>query len=352
MKFGPIPIETAEGRILGHNIAGPDGRRALRKGNPLSAKDIERLRQLGREMVYVALLEPGDVVENEAALRIAHAAQGSGVSVSKPTTGRANLHAEILGLLRIDVDRLTQLNMCEAVTLATMPSNAVVQPGQMVATLKIIAYAIPDNIVREAEFIGSQQPVNSGRGKQPLIFIEPILPQSIGMILSGTPSAADRIRTSFVKAMSPRIESWGSSLDRVDFVPLEDESGETHLADVLLEHINQGIDIIILAGETAIMDRYDIAPRAVERSGGRITAFGAPVDPGNLLLLARHDATGRPVHIVGAPGCARSPKQNIVDLIIPRLLAGDYLTKMDIVKFGLGGMLEDVAERGRPRKYN
>ena len=96
------------------------------------------------------------------------------------------------------------------------------------------------------------------------------------------------------------------------------------------------------------MDRYDIAPRAVERAGGRITCFGAPVDPGNLLMLARH---GR-VPIIGAPGCARSPKQNIVDLIIPRLLAGDYLTKMDIVRLGHGGLLEDVPERGRPRKLS
>lgn len=104
--------------------------------------------------------------------------------------------------------------------------------------------------------------------------------------------------------------------------------------------------MILIAGETAIMDTHDIVPRAVERAGGHVESVGAPVDPGNLLMLAYVND----VPIVGAPGCARSKKINIVDWILPRLLVGDRLTRRDIVELGHGGLLQDVRERGMPRE--
>lgn len=351
MKFGAVPLDQAEGKILGHNIAGPDGRRVFRKGRPLSGKDVIKLGELGRESVYVAEPEAGDVGENSAALRIAQAAAGDHVTVSKPTTGRANLHAQALGILRIDQERLMQVNLLDSVTLATVELNSVVRPKQMVATLKMISYGVSENIVREAERISQSATVASDR-PTPIVRVDLLQRRKVGMILSGSPSAEDRIVKGFDKALRTRLQSWGSDIDAVKFIPLEDEHGERNLAAEIDRLIKNEIEIIILAGETAIMDRHDIAPRAVERSGGRVTCFGAPVDPGNLLMLARHDETGRSVQIIGTPGCARSPKKNIVDLVIPRILAGDYLTKMDIVRLGVGGMLDDVKERGRARKLN
>jgi molybdenum cofactor cytidylyltransferase len=109
--------------------------------------------------------------------------------------------------------------------------------------------------------------------------------------------------------------------------------------------VNSGAGLVLLAGETAIVDRHDIAPRALERAGGEVVCFGAPVDPGNLLLLGRLYG----VAVVGAPGCARSPRENVVDAVLPRLLAGDRLTHADVVALGHGGLLEDVPERGAPR---
>ncbi|MEM9776809.1 MAG: molybdopterin-binding protein [Chloroflexota bacterium] len=351
MKFGAVPLEEAQGKILGHNIAGADGRRALRKGQPLSAEDLAKLARLGRDSVYVATPEVGDVAENEAAYRIACASAGANISVSKPTTGRSNLHAEQLGILRIDQERLMQVNMLDSVTLATVGVNSVVLPKQMVATLKIISYGIPENVVREAERIGHADTILNSQA-EPLLRIDPLERKKVGMILSGSPSAEERIVKGFEKSLRNRLNAWGSDLDAVEFVPLEDEQGEKMLAAQINQLVDDGVDMIILAGETAIMDRHDIAPRAVERAGGRVTCFGAPVDPGNLLMLARHDETGRSVQIIGTPGCARSAKKNIVDLVIPRILVGDYLTKMDIVRMGVGGMLDDVKERGRARKLN
>lgn len=347
MKFHAIPINQAQGLLLGHNIAGANGRRLLRKGHPLTAADVALLHEIGRETVYVAQLEAGDVPENEAAQIVATAVAGPHLRLSKAVTGRANLHATALGLLRVDEERLMQINLCEAVTLATLANHSVVRPRQMVGTLKIIAYAIAHAVVAEAETIG-RGGLLAGAETRPLVQVQALPARRVGLILSGSPSAELSIVESFSKALQTRLQSWGSGLSRVDFMPLEDEQGEADLAQRIQQQVDEGLELIILAGETAIMDRYDIAPRAVERAGGRVIAFGAPVDPGNLLMVAQH---GR-VPIVGAPGCARSPKRNIVDLVLPRLLAGDYLTKMDIVKLGHAGLLEDVRERGRPRKLS
>ena len=208
----------------------------------------------------------------------------------------------------------------------------------MVGTLKIIPYGLSKNIVDQAENEAIENPI---------IFLTPVKVKRIGLILSGSPSVKARVVSSFQTSLSTRLVRLGTDFEKVDYVPLEDESGEKHLAKVIQEHVAEGMEIIILAGETAIMDRFDIAPRAVERAGGEVTCLGAPVDPGNLLMLAY---LGQ-VAIVGAPGCVRSPKTNIIDMILPRLLAGDRLTRADIVALGHGGLLEDVPERPLPRSH-
>ena len=131
----------------------------------------------------------------------------------------------------------------------------------------------------------------------------------------------------------------------LDFVPLEDEGGEALLARTLLARRAAGSQMMVLAGETAIMDRHDLVPRAVERAGGHVEALGAPVDPGNMLMVAYLGE----VPIIGAPGCARSRKVNIVDWVLPRLLVGDRLTRGDLTALGHGGLLEEAPERPMPR---
>jgi molybdenum cofactor cytidylyltransferase len=337
MRFGPIALDQAEGKILGHHIAGPDGRRAFRKGKPLTAEDVAELRSLGRTMVYVAQVEPGDMDEDTAALRLGKAVMGTGLRLSDPATGRANLYADSLGLLRIDVSRLDRLNQLEGVTVATLPAQTAVREGKMVATLKILPYALPEATVQAAETVAAEG--------GPLLHLDILTPRRVGLILSGSPSAQERIIHSFDAPLRQRLAALGSTIDVIDFVALEEEGGELELAQTIGRQQAAGIELIILAGETAIMDRYDIAPRAVEAAGGEVTCFGAPVDPGNLLMMAYLGA----LPILGAPGCARSPKENIVDIVLPRLLVGDRLSQADIVRLGHGGLLEDVPERPMPR---
>ncbi|MDX1665505.1 MAG: molybdopterin-binding protein [Candidatus Promineifilaceae bacterium] len=337
MKFGPVPLSEAEGKILGHNVAGADGRRVLRKGKPLTAADLELLHELGRTSVYVASLAPEDLDEDAAAGRVARAVMGRHLRLSGPVTGRANLYSRAAGVVRVAQAGLYALNNCDGITVATLPNQTTVDEGRVVATIKILPYGLPESTVEEAEAIAGEN--------APLLTLDPFPERTVGLILSGSPPARERIVRSFENALRPRLAALQATLSRVDFVPLEDEAHEEALVAAIQEQLAAGMEMIILAGETAIMDRDDMAPRAIRKAGGDITCFGAPVDPGNLLLLAYHGSTP----LVGAPGCARSPKDNIVDLVLPRLIVGDRLTRADIVALGHGGLLEDVPERPLPR---
>jgi molybdenum cofactor cytidylyltransferase len=336
MKFEPVPLSEAKGKILGHNIAGANGQRLLRKGRPLTEEDLEKLRTRGRRSVYVAEIEPDDVEENEAARRVAEAICGPALHITGIGSGRANLLADAVGVLRIDVDRLVQINECNGITLATSVTHTPVHPHQIVATVKIIPYAVPEATVNRVEAISNES--------SSIVRVDTLPSHSVGMILSGSTSMHEKLVADFAP-LRDRIEKLGSSVTRTDFVALEDESDEVTLASMLKQQLASGIRMILLAGETAIMDDQDILPRAVERAGGHVESVGAPVDPGNLLMVAYIED----VPIVGAPGCARSRKTNIVDRILPRLLVGDKLTRRDIVELGHGGLLQDVRERGMPR---
>jgi molybdenum cofactor cytidylyltransferase len=345
MKLEPVPIQHALNKILVHNVARADGRRAIRKGTCLTASHIATLQALGREMVYVAALEAGDVAENEAANRVAVATTGVGLRLTNGNTGRVNAVAEALGVLRVDGARVTALNGIAGVTLATLRAGCVVNAGKTVATTKIIPYAVPETSVAEAEAIAHT----------PLLWVDVLRETKVGVILSGNVATEVRVVGGFMPALSNRLTPLRATITHTAFVPLEDDKGERALAHKIAEFSNH-VDLIILAGETAIMDRYDIAPRAVERAGGAITCFGAPVDPGNLLMIGyfspnnlQSPISNPPIPILGAPGCVRSPKANIIDLVLPRLLVGDYLTQADIAQWGHGGLLEDVPERPLPR---
>ncbi len=336
MKFGPVLVEQAAGKILGHNLSAMDGRRGLRKGRRLDADDLTLLRQAGRNTVYVAELEQGDVPEDAAALRIASALSGPGLSLSGPAAGRVNLRSDWLGVLRVAVTGLDSLNELEGITLATLPSHSTIKPNQIAGTVKVIPFALSADLVRQAEELA--------RDRGPLLRVEKLEPRKVGLILLATAETRGRIQTQFAP-LKERIEALGSQLARIDHVDPGEDAAESELASALESQLKAGLELIVLAGESAIMDRADLAPRAAERIGGRVECVGAPVDPGNLLMLAY---LGQ-VPVLGAPGCARSRKLNIVDWVLPRLLAGEHLTRSDIVAMGHGGLLDDQPERPMPR---
>jgi molybdenum cofactor cytidylyltransferase len=331
MEFGPVPIDASVGAILVHSVRA--GGRRFRKGHLVSASDVPVFAQAGLATVTVARLAQDDVGEDAAAARIALALTGSGVRAGAAFTGRSNLYAEPSGLLIIDPERLDALNAVnEAITVATLPPFSRVEPGQMIATVKIIPFAVSRKTLDAAlTILGSRQSLSVAPfSRRRIALISTVLPDT-------KPSILDKNRT----ALDTRLAGLGCEIVREIRVGHE----EAELADALTQAVVSAPDVVLVFGARAISDRRDVVPAAIVRNAGRIVHFGMPVDPGNLLLLG--EMGGLPV--IGLPGCARSPKLNGFDFVLQRILAGVPVGPASISKMGVGGLLSEIPTRPQPR---
>ena len=333
MIFAHLPLADAVGAFLVHSVQVPGQR--MKKGRVLSPDDVQRLADAGHGTVLVARLEADDVAEDEAANRIAAAAQGAETRLQPAFTGRANLFAETRGLAVIDRDRIDALNLIdEAVTIATVPPYGLVEPGQMLATVKIIPFAAPASAVTEAEHIAE------GDGT-PLVRVAPLAAKQAGVILTRLPETKDSVLQKTEQVLADRLAGLGSAIKQVR--QCAHDQGE--IAEAVRQQIAEGCEPVLIFGASAITDRRDVVPAGIIDAGAEIIHFGMPVDPGNLLLLARHlDGT-----VVGLPGCARSPKLNGFDWVLERLCADLPIRREDIMAMGAGGLLKEIASRPQPR---
>ncbi|PVB61371.1 molybdopterin-binding/glycosyltransferase family 2 protein [Labrenzia sp. 011] len=330
MKFGPRPPREAAGCILAHKTRLAD--RTLKKGHVLSETDCADLAASGQAQVVVASLDPGDIGEDDAARRLALAAKGPGLEEDTAFTGRMNLYAAASGVLVVDPEAITAANRIDpAITFATLANHSRVVAGRMVATAKIISFALAGPLVERAEA--------ALRGA---VRVAAFTPRKVGLVATELPhlkpSTLDKTR----RVLEDRLRPSGSSVIAEKRVPHTQEA----VAEAMNELVRAGADFLILFGASAIVDRHDVLPAAVDRAGGQVRHLGMPVDPGNLLMLAMLD--GLPV--LGAPGCARSPKENGFDWVLDRLLAGIEVEPDDITALGVGGLLMEIASRPQPRE--
>jgi molybdenum cofactor cytidylyltransferase len=323
MKVAKIPLNEAAGQILLHNQAGPDGRKILKKGQRLTAEDISLLRDLGRGQIYVAMLAADDLDENEAARRLGQVISGEGLQPSSATTGRVNLLATIPGLFKVKIDSLLAFNSINGITLATIPNNTLVQPKTMLGTIKIIPYAVPSADLAAAETVATETH---------MLAVKPFVVSKAILITTGSPEARAKVIEGFTPALRERLAGYHTELIEGPYVP-EDED---EIREALQWALDSGANMILIAGETSIMDAEDITPQAIKAVGGEIVHYGMPVEPGNLMLLAYRGE----VPIVGAPGCAKSKSYNVVDMVLPRLAVGERLTRRDLIELGHGGLLK------------
>jgi molybdenum cofactor cytidylyltransferase len=332
MRFGPVPPAEAEGAVLAHSL-NANGLR-LKKGRVLSAADAAALAAAGLAWVTVARLEPGDLSEDTAAERLAEALtppEATAISRSAPFTGRVNLFAEAAGILRADRAAIDALNRVDpAITLATLPDWARVQPRQMLATVKIIPYGVAEAPVERAI---SQL----AAGPLPLR-VHAFVPHRVALILTRTPGMKPSLLAKGADGVGARLSALGQEMAPPVTVP--------HEAAAVAEAVQQAAgDIVLILGASATSDAADVCPGGVVAAGGRLIRFGMPVDPGNLLFLAEH--AGRPV--VGLPGCARSPALNGADWVLERLAADLEVGDADIAAMGTGGLLKEIPARPQPR---
>ena len=330
MIFGEVALADAEGAILAHSKALDRGR--LKKGTRLSADDVARLREAGIATVVAARLEPGDLTEDEAAAAIGAALAGAGVRAGAAATGRVNLFAEPAGLFLPDRRVVDALNAIDpGITLATLAEHAPVDAGQMVATVKIIPLAVPGAAVDRAVQLVAERAA---------FRLAPFAARRVALIQTELPGVKPSVLDKTRRATEARLALSGSTISEEircahDTVALRDA----------LEGLGPA-DITLVFGASAVIDAGDVIPAAIVAAGGAVDHLGMPVDPGNLLLLGRLE--GRPV--LGAPGCARSPKENGFDWVLNRLLADLAVSGEDIRRMGVGGLLMEIASRPQPRE--
>lgn len=329
MIFGDTPLDEAEGAILAHSrrLSG----KALKKGRVLTAEDIAALREAGVGTVIAARLEPGDVPEDEAAARLAAAMAGDGIDTAAPFTGRCNLIATADGVLSYDPAMLDAVNLIdEALTVALLPPYEVVEKGQMVGTVKIIPFAAPEAALEQCESLAGKVRVAAFR------------PVRAGLVQTALPATKQSVLDNTARITAARLERMGASLGEEARCPHDTAA----VATAIRAQIVAGHEMVLLFGASAVVDRRDVLPAGIVEAGGTVDHFGMPVDPGNLLLLGH--VGGTPV--IGMPGCARSPKLNGFDWVLQRLVAGLPVTRTDIMRMGVGGLLKEIASRPRPRE--
>ncbi len=332
MNFGDVTIDDAVGAILAHKLYDDSGKLILNKGHRLRADDLPALRRLRLEKVTVMRLSDADLHEDAAAQRIGAAVAGANVRLRAPGVGRANLTAATRGVLHVDVPKLELINnIYDGITIATLREFSLVDARDMLALVKVVPFGVPAARVVDVERIAE-----AGGA---VLKIKPLERKRVALIVTGTEATRARLLKSFHEPVRRRIEGWGSELLAPTFA--------RHNAESIAEAIRfySDADMILVAGISAIIDREDVVPTALRLAGGSITIYGVPVDPGTLLMLGYLGEAP----VVGAPGCVKSPKTNVIDWILPRLLSGERLTRANLVSMGHGGLLKDIAERPMPR---
>ena len=332
MWFGKLPIEQCAGCVLAHSVG--TGKQRITKGTLLDDDLIRQLIDNNVSHLVVARCDDNDVAENEAASQIAVAAiQGAvGVRADKAHTGRMNIYASCDGLLSYRSESVVAANsVSEDITLSVLAPNQWVLTGRMIASAKIIPYAVDADALNSAvKLLGDidLRVIKARQGKA--VLIQTVLPSIKTITLDKTKAVTEQ-----------RLQSRSMSLMQ----ELRCEHDQQALEACFKDAAALAPDMILIVGASAISDRKDVLPAAVMQCGGSVQRVGIPVDPGNLLMLAQYND----IQVLGLPGCARSPKHNGFDLLLDRMVCDLPVTDQWLNSLCIGGLLGEVHSRPQPR---
>ncbi len=320
-----IRVEDSVGTVLVHDLTkivpgeykGP----AFRKGHIIKKEDIEELKSIGKNHINVIELCEDKIHENEAAERIAKAAAGEGIYLQGPVEGKIQLKAEKKGILKINLEALNAINEVELLTIATLHNNTFVQENQDVAATR----AIP--LVIEKEKIEKVEDICKEIGQ--VISVREIKPLNIGIIITGTEVYEGRIKDRFAPVLKDKINYYGCKLVNILYSPDDREK----IKEGIKSLIEEGVDVVLATGGMSV-DADDVTPIAIQNVANEVVSYGAPALPGNMLMLAYRGDTA----IFGIPGAGMYFKTTSFDLVFPRVLAGERLTKKDITSLAHGGL--------------
>lgn len=321
-----IPVEQAVGMVLPHDITEIRTEefkgRAFKKGHIIKAEDIERLKRLGKENIYVLELAADDIHENEAAELMAVALSGPGTSVSgEPVEGKLNILADHDGLLKIDVEALYRFNLLGEVMCATLHNNTPVKKGEQLAGTRLIPLVSKRRVVTDAVEIASK-----AKG---ILKVSRLKPAKAGLIITGNEVFHGRIKDAFEPVLRKKLEKLGSEVVAVRFAP---DNIETIAAEIRA-CLDAGANLIVTSGGMSV-DPDDVTRQGIALAGAVDIVYGTPVLPGAMFLVGY---IGK-VPVLGLPACGMFHKITVFDLILPRVLCGEKITRHDIAVLGHGGL--------------
>ena len=321
-----VPVGDAVGLELAHDITeirpgefkGP----AFRKGHKVCDEDICHLQRLGKNHLYVLDLEPGQIHENEAAVMLAEALAGPGVSwTPDPKEGKIELYAAHDGMLMINQAALAAFNMVDEVMCATLHTHTLVNKGDMVAATRPIPLVMDKAPVQRAASIA--------RESGPVVAVQAFAPQEVGLVITGSEVYYKLIEDRFAPILKAKVEALGSRVAGVEFAPDDSEL----IAQAINKHQQAGCGLILLTGGMSV-DPDDVTRASVYQAGAEEVHYGAAVVPGAMFMVAY---LGQTV-LLGVPGCGLHHQTTVLDLILPRVLAGEKITKTELALLGHGGL--------------
>jgi len=319
-----IPVEEAVGLPLAHDITeivpGKHKGPAFRRGHIVRQEDISKLLDVGKRNLYVMELERDELHEEEAARRLANAAAGENLKLTDPSEGRINLVAKISGLLKVDSDLLFRFNSLGDLMLATLPGDRYVKEGTVVAGTRTIPVIVKEELVRRAEALCREKAI---------LAVMPMPAKRVHLVVTGSEVFTGRIKDGFGPVVTKKVNELGSALESVKLAP--DDS------DVIAEDIKEakqaGADVILVSGGMSV-DPDDKTPEGIRKSGAVVETHGFPVLPGSMFLMAYLGDTP----VMGLSGCVLHDPFTAFDALLPRLLAGEKITRAEIMAMGHGGL--------------
>lgn len=322
MRALTVDIQQSAGRILCCTIFKAGGRKLLAKGHVLSDEDIRLLQTEGMRQVWVTELEEGEIGEDEAVMAVADAMCCGSVEIRLAAGGRANLIATENCCALIDDELLRQINCTSSVVIATVANYRYCRAGERLATIKSAPFAVGKPQLEAVLSILTE------RGA--ILQARPIHEAEISVLYTD-PVHGDRARSLFEPVVHARLERLGANL-RYALSCIEEEEQVTRS----LQHLVRARpSAVLVATTTAPAGPEDVVGRAMIRLGAHIERFLAPVEPGNLMMLSYKDD----IPVVSAPCCFRSPKPNVLDLVLPPMLAKYRISGWEIACLGHGGLL-------------
>ncbi len=324
MKKQMINVQDSVGKILCHDmtaiIPGVFKGPRFKKGHMIRQEDVNDLLLMGKKRIYIIELGEDDVHEDEAGLILGRGTAGPGVVIMGPVESKVNLISEIRGVLKVNVSILEKLNYLEDVIIATLPSNRVVEQGEKVASTKVIPLVVHKNIILQAREIMKEGP---------MVQVKPFIKKKVSLIITGGEIYSNKIKDSFSPVLTDKINALGSEVTSLDFV----KDDAIIIKELIIKNVVSGADIVMVTGGMSV-DPDDVTPEGIKMSGAEIVKYGVPILPGAMFMIGYIGETA----VMGVPACGMYYRTSILDLILPRIIAGEKISKNDLIGIAHGGL--------------